>query len=761
MQRLIAPTEQNSLKKRIFWRSFLLLTLLIVGVSVTAIVSETSHYHQATKTFYSAQARLLASQIPDQVLWNDNRELLHRLKRTVSSDNAITYAYLTLNNVPLIHTFEQGFPEELLPLSTGETRNIDIRTIADHNDSEYYHIMVDVGTTEAILHFGILRSELNRRAWNNIEQIIVMTVLALLIGAGLSRQIAAVTTSEVEQSTKTLIRQRCFLQTVIDGIVDPVRVINDQKQIILLNRAAKNNLNDHYGDTCSDNYCHERNGQNACPLQSVRDSNGPIRFIQHLQQSDGNVNIYEIEASPLIDKGRFAGIVETTRDITDRLKLEASLDEKESRLLYMSHHDLLTSLPNRILFRDRLTQSLACNNLPSKVALLFIGLDRFKKINESLGREAGDQALSQIAMRLKDCFSNGEVLARLGGDEFAVIIEGVHKLTSVSRMAKQILAQFSSPLKLNDHEIYLTTSIGISLYPNDGNDPKQLMTNADVALTRAKEEGKDRYQFFEADMTRHTNKFFQLENDLRKALDKQQLVVYYQPQINLDSQKITGLEALVRWNHPQHGMISPLDFIPLAEECGLIVPIGEWVLRNACEQVVTWQQQGMTSITVAVNLSPLQFRQNNLVTTVSQIIEETGIDPSILELEITESMIMDGVDKATSTMLELTDLGLKLAIDDFGTGYSSLSYLRYFPLSKLKIDKCFIERVTCDEDDAALASSVIALAHSLNLKVVAEGIETEAQAAFLRQKNCHQGQGFLFSKPLPADQLIALLKDIQ
>lgn len=760
MRRTLKFIDRPGLKKRIFWRSFILLTLLIIGVCTTATISETNNYHKATQNFYLAQTRLLALQIPEQILWNDQVALLKRLQRTVTSDNAIAYAYLTLNDKPLVSTFKNGFPVQLLLLKAASNNIAAIRNIADQDNQRFYHIMVNVGTTSAILHLGIQKSELNRRAWNNIQQIIGLSLLAVLIGAGLSRQIAVVTTREVEQITAKLERQRHFLQTVIDGIVDPVRVVRETQEIILMNRSARNNLNNKksQGRLCCDIYCGERDDNTSCPLKAVKEENGPVRVIQQRQQDDGSMKIYEIEASPFLEDNQFAGMIETTRDITDRLQLEASLDEKKSKLLYMSHHDLLTNLPNRILLRDRMTQALKRNHGSGMVALLFIGMDRFKKVNESLGREIGDQVLTQVSKRLNRSDKHGEVLARLSGDEFAIIIENTHELTVISRIAKQILDQFTEPIIVNQREIYLTASIGISLYPSDGSDTRQLMTNADIALTRAKEEGRNRYQFFEAEMTRHTHKFFQLENDLRKALELDQLVVYYQPQINLLTDKITGLEALVRWNHPQLGLISPIDFIPLAEECGLIVPVGEWVLREACEQIMRWKQQGHPPITVAVNLSPLQFRQDNLVEIVAQIITETGIDPTILELEITESMIMDSVDKATSTMVQLTELGLQLAIDDFGTGYSSLSYLRYFPLSKLKIDKCFIERVISDEDDAALASAVIALAHSLNLKVVAEGIETEAQADFLRLKNCHQGQGFLFSKPLPAHELAEVMR---
>ncbi|PLX93051.1 MAG: hypothetical protein C0620_08220 [Desulfuromonas sp.] len=760
MQAINSLPKKLPLKRRIFWRSYILLLLLISGLTIAAITSETDHYHQSTKTFYATQARLMSMQLPDQILWNDKIGLLQRLKRTVESDSAIAYAYVTIDGNPLVHTFALGFPTGLVGLTTPYDKNIAFRSIRDENDQVFDHIMTDIDTTQAVLHFGINHSELNHRAWSNLQQILTMAILAILLGAGLSCQIAAVTTTEVEEATNDLYRERSFLQTVIDGVVDPVRVLNANKQIIMLNRSAQREIDDSFelGQACHNFYCGQREDDNDCPFDLVRKSLSPARIMQHRKNADGSTAIFEIEASPLLVNGAFDGLVTTARNITDRLKLEASLDEKESRLLYMSNHDLLTNLPNRLLFRNRLNQALARSHSDSQVILLFIGLDRFTKINESLGREIGDQTLAQVARRFQSCLADKYVLARLGGDEFAVILEDCSELSTASDIAKALLEELVSPIHVATHDIYLTASIGISVFPRDGHDPKQLMSNADIAMTRAKSEGKDRYQFFEPEMTRKTSHVFELESDLRKALERNELRVYYQPQIQLDSQQMTGTEALVRWQHPDHGLISPTDFIPLAEETGLIIPIGEWVLRQACLQVVDWQRRGLPPLTVAVNLSPLQFRQKSLTSSVARVISETGINPNFLELEITESMIMDSIDKSTATMIELTELGTRLAIDDFGTGYSSLSYLRYFPLSKLKIDKSFIERVTSDDHDAALASSVIALAHSLNLKVVAEGIESEEQVNFLVQRSCHQGQGFLFSKPVPPQEIENLLR---
>nr|WP_320113907.1 EAL domain-containing protein [uncultured Desulfuromonas sp.] len=763
MYRTIAiGPDKLPLRRRIFWRSFALMLLLIIGVTMTAIFSQTSHFHKASKTFYATQAQLMTLQLPDQILWNDKIGLLQRLQRTVDSDSAIAYAYLTVQGSPLVHTFDKGFPLDLVGLSTPYDKIIAYRTIIGQDGEIFDHIMSDIPTTQAVLHFGLRHSELNRRSWKDLQHILTMAVLALFLGAALSCQIAHVTTGEVEEATQDLYKERRFLQTVIDGVVDPIRVLNHHKEIIMLNRSAQSELSkeDCLGEKCRE--CHNGvdDDDNECPFETVRRTRQAVRILQHRRDQEDTLSIYEIEASPLINDGHFEGMVATARNITDRLRLEASLDEKESRLLYMSNHDLLTNLPNRVLFRNRLNQAIA-RSQNNHVVLLFIGLDRFTKINESLGREIGDNTLTQAAERFRRCLTENHTLARLGGDEFAVIMEDCRHPRDAAQTAKSLLEQLIEPIHVHPNEIYLTASIGISSYPQDGETPKTLMSHADIAMTRAKSEGKDRYQFFEREMTRSTKREFELENDLRKAVARNELRVYYQPQIQLDTQKITGMEALIRWQHPQRGLIPPADFIPLAEETGLIVSIGEWVLHQACRQVAQWHDQGLPAVTVAVNLSPLQFRHKALVRNVAKTLHETGINPACLELEVTESMIMDSVDKSTATMLELTKLGAGLAIDDFGTGYSSLSYLRYFPLTKLKIDKSFIERVTSDEHDAALATSVIALAHSLNLKVVAEGIEHEDQVQFLVQRSCHQGQGFLFSEPVAAPAMEQLLRQIQ
>jgi len=746
--------KQQPLQARIFWRCFALLFILVVGVATTAVFSEIKHYQQTSLAFYSAQARLLSIQISDHVLWNDRVNLTQRLNRTVSSDEAIAYAYITINQQPLVYTFKQGFPDELLQININPQHNISTSVIKDTAGIIYNHIMVDIESSTAVLHLGILHSELNLRAWHNIGVIIFMALLALIIGGGISRYIAVVTTKEVEQAEEKIKVERRFLQTVIDAVMDPIRVINTDHKIMLMNRAAHHEgLNDEKNGRCDSDYCSKRDDNNMCPLELVNCGKAATRFSQQRTLKNGSSAIFEVDTAPLYDHNNLLGIVKVTRDITNRRKLEAQLSENESRLHFLSNHDLLTNLPNRYLLREQLNEILAPTNPDKQATVLIVGLDRFKKINETLGREMGDTILARIARRFDDCLHQNETLVRLGSDEFCVVIASNHEVKSAGRAAKRFLSQFEQPFKINDCELHLSASIGISLYPEDGTSAKELMKNADIALIRAKQEGKGCYQFFEQSMTQDSTNFFKMENDLRNAITEQQFMVNYQPQIDLKTGLISGMEALVRWNHPELGLVGPLEFIPIAEESGLIVPIGLWVLEEACRQIVDWKKRGITSIPVAVNLSAVQFRQKDLIESIKNIIDATGIDPAQLELEITESMIMQNVEEAIQTMHALTQCGIKLAIDDFGTGYSSLSYLRYFPLTKLKIDKSFIDQVTSNDHDAALASSVIALAHSLNLKVVAEGIETRQQATFLRLKDCHQGQGFLFSKPISAAQL--------
>ena len=436
---------------------------------------------------------------------------------------------------------------------------------------------------------------------------------------------------------------------------------------------------------------------------------------------------------------------------------ERQLRENESHLKFLSYHDVLTELPNRQLFRDRLQHAISTASLSqTQVAVLFLDLDRFKKINESLGHELGDHLLCEIARRLTWCVRDCDTVARLGGDEFAIIIDQINTVENVIIVAQEIRKSISEVINIDEYKLFVTASIGISLYPRDGDTVVSLLKGADGAMFQAKELGRDRYRFYTHGLNEKAGELLMLEGALRQALEQKQLVVYYQPQINMDTNKIVGVEALVRWLHPDKGMVSPGDFIPLAEETGLIVPIGTWVLQQACLQGMAWQQAGYTPISISVNMSARQFSQKNIIDTVKDTLQTSGFDAQYLDLEITESVLMNDVDKAISTMNDLHGLGVRLSIDDFGTGYSSLAYLKRFPIDTLKIDQSFVRDVVTDSNDAAIATTIIDLARNMNMDVIAEGIEEVAQRDYLHSHGCRLGQGFLFSKPKPP----AELKDI-
>lgn len=445
--------------------------------------------------------------------------------------------------------------------------------------------------------------------------------------------------------------------------------------------------------------------------------------------------------------------------MVQREHAENELGESERRLDYLANYDSLTHLPNRALFHDRLVQALLRAKRSKKIlALLFIDLDHFKNINDSLGHAKGDLLIQVVAARLAECMREDDTVARLGGDEFAVIMENIEDPAGVGAIARKIIQTVSGPVQLDDRELYVGASVGISLYPTDGTDAGMLVMNADTAMYLAKEKGRGNYQFFTGELNSKLERNLALENGLRRVLERNELVLYFQPKVDIHSRRVTGTEALLRWQHPELGMIPPLDFISLAETNGMIVPIGEWVLRAACLQNKAWQAAGHPGLSVAVNLSARQLRQPGLEATVGAILKETGLAAGSLELEITESMMMENPEQAIAVLNELNGLGVKLSVDDFGTGYSSLSYLKKFPLCCLKIDRSFVRDIISDRNDAAIAAAVISLAQNLKLNVIAEGVETEAQLAHLRQLGCHYAQGFLLGRPMPAAEIIKLLE---
>jgi len=423
--------------------------------------------------------------------------------------------------------------------------------------------------------------------------------------------------------------------------------------------------------------------------------------------------------------------------------------ESDQHFAFLSHYDKLTGLANRELFRDRLHQAMSRAERAGKlVALLFLDLDRFKSVNDTLGHLAGDELLVEVATRLKTCVRKSDTIARLGGDEFTVILEGIDAPVDAEIVCRKIIKSLEAPLLLHNHEIYVTTSIGVTFFPTDDIDLNGLLRNADAAMYRAKEEGRNKFHLFTADLSARAVKRLGIESALRHAVERQEFHLCYQPKISVHTGEILGAEALLRWENPQHGLVSPVDFIPVAEETGLIVPIGEWVLRRACADIRKWHAAGFDHVSVAVNLSARQFRHGELINTVRRALQDSGIAPHHLELEITESLLMDDTEASQIALNELKALGTSIYLDDFGTGYSSLAYLKKFPIDGLKIDRSFIRDLPGDPDDEAITQAILALSQALRLHVVAEGVENDAQLDFLRRQGCEVVQGFLFSRPL-------------
>jgi diguanylate cyclase (GGDEF)-like protein len=453
----------------------------------------------------------------------------------------------------------------------------------------------------------------------------------------------------------------------------------------------------------------------------------------------------------ILGMSMIASLLEDEREASELASEEVS---------HLAYTDALTGLPNRPLFMDHLILALAqASRSNQRVAVFFLDLDRFKDINDSLGHSTGDVLLKSVAERIRHCVREGDTVARFGGDEFTLLIPKIDNIEDAAKIAQKIHETLKIPFVIADRELFITASVGISVYPADGLDPETLVRNADTAMYRAKDSGRDSYQLYAPAMNAQAVERLALENMLRRAIENEELVLFYQPLVDAESKAVVGFEALIRWQHPELGLLSPAHFIGAAELSGLIVPIGSWVLKTACKQTKLWHKRIDSDLKVSVNLSARQFQQPNLIEEISNVLEETGLRPGALELEITESNAMQNAELTIHTLREIKALGVRIAMDDFGTGYSSLNYLKRFPIDTLKLDRSFIREVTTDATDAAIVNAVIAMAHSLNLKVVAEGVETEDQLEALRKQKCDRIQGYLFSKPLPVDQLEAYLLD--
>lgn len=468
-----------------------------------------------------------------------------------------------------------------------------------------------------------------------------------------------------------------------------------------------------------------------------------------LVRRDGSHVAIEDSAAPIIDaNGQVSGAVIVFHDVTEARSMAM-------KMAHLAQHDFLTQLPNRVLLNDRIAKAIdLAERSGNAIALLFLDLDHFKSVNDSLGHATGDQLLQAVAERLSACVRNSDTVCRNGGDEFVVLLVEGRNMQDASVTAQKIISTLTEPFVIGQHEVRVSCSIGISVYPVDADNADALLKNADTAMYHAKKAGRNNFQFFKHAMNVHAGERQVIERSLWQALERQEFILHYQPKFNLETGAVTGAEALLRWLHPQWGVTLPEGFVQVAEECGLIVPIGRWVLREACRQTRLWQEQGLELASIAVNISALEFRHAGLVAGVKAILEETGLAPGCLQLEITESVLMRDADISSDILQQLKDLGVQLAVDDFGTGYSSLSYLQKFPIDVLKIDKSFVHAI--DTSSGVIASAMIAMGSSLQYKMVAEGVENQEQLLFLKSEQCEEGQGYLFSRGLLGEQFANL-----
>ncbi len=478
------------------------------------------------------------------------------------------------------------------------------------------------------------------------------------------------------------------------------------------------------------------------PMDVAVDENRTIHLPSNsiLTRRDGFEIPIEDSVAPIHDRdGRITGAVIVFRDVSEARAMTL-------QMTYSAEHDFLTGLPNRMLLNDRIKQAIAVAPRHGKrVAVLFLDLDGFKHINDSLGHPTGDKLLQSVARRLVECVRASDTVSRQGGDEFVVLLSELEHPEDAAITARRLLAAVAGAHSIDQHDLHITTSIGVSVYPDDGPDAEALIKNADTAMYQAKENGRQNYQFFKQAMNVRAVERQSIEEGLRRALERQEFMLHYQPKVDLRSGSITGAEALIRWTHPTRGLIGPDQFIPVAEDCGLILPIGAWVLRQACEQARAWADAGLPAITVAVNVSALEFRDKNFLESLFAIFRETGVEPKCLEFELTESVLMKRAETSAPILQILRGMGIRISVDDFGTGYSSLSYLRKFPIDSVKIDQSFVRQIGVSDDDAILVTAMIGMARSLRLRVIAEGVETPEELAFLRAHECDEAQGHVFS----------------
>lgn len=645
-------------------------------------------------------------------------------------------------------------------LSTDSVEYIFLTTYGPHVLEPMFDSAVDeyerIGT-EAIVRI----EQWERAIW--LMALVTLVLEALLIFRPLEKRIS--------RSMEAVREERNFLQNVIDSIADPIMVRGVDGRVSRVNESLrrltdKQKFSIEYFSRCEGG---KSASAEACPrcqdgecivkqaLQLAMDR----KVVEHHHLAGEREETFEVSISPLFnDREEVIGVIESYRNISSHLDLLKRLEDSHSNYAHLAQHDTLTGLPNRLLFNDRLGQMIhAAHRENAQLAVLFLDLDGFKLINDSYDHTVGDLVLKQVAGRISGIMREGDTFARMGGDEFTVVLRNISHPEDAGLVAQKILSLFREPLDIQGRTLFIGVSIGISVYPRHATSLEDLVRKADTAMYRAKEEGRNTFRFYSEGMTAKAFRRITLDTSLRQALENREFELFYQPQIDFRDRRVSGLEALVRWRHPQEGLIPPDEFIPMTEDSGLIIPLGEWVLREACRQMRTWLDEGLVlpEVVMCVNLSARQIDRQNLAEQVGSALSDSGLPARNLELEITESTMMHSADAVSVATRELRRMGVKIAIDDFGTGYSSLSHLKLLPITKLKIDKSFVSDIPRDSNDVAITRTIILLARSLSLEILAEGVETEDQLAFLAGEGCSNGQGYYFSPPLPGPEIEGLL----
>jgi len=625
---------------------------------------------------------------------------------------------------------------------------------------EYREVIREMQDEE--LRLLVLRNADAKRRLGQTKTVLILgTVLGLLIAAAASRSVHR------DSSRRGLAEDALFVekeraQVTLNCIGDAVACTDISGNITFLNLVAEKMTGWSWQEAAGRPMAEVFRILDATsrettpnPMEMAVGQNRTVHLPSNciLIRRDGFEIPIEDSVSPIHDReGQAAGAVIVFRDVSVARAMAL-------QLTHSAHHDFLTGLPNRMLLNDRVGQAIAsAPRHMKKIAVLFLDLDGFKHINDSLGHPIGNKLLQSIAKRLVNCGRFSDTVSRQGGDEFVVLLSEVEQSEDAAIMARRMLQAVAEAHSIDQHELHVTTSIGVSVYPDDGLDAETLIKNADTAMYQAKENGRHNYQFFKPAMNVRAVERQFIEESLRRALERQEFALHYQPKIDLRTGEITGAEALIRWTHPIRGPVSPVEFIPVAENCGLILPIGNWVLREACKQARTWVDAGLSLATMAVNISAMEFRDDNFLESVFAILRETGLDPRSLELELTESVLMERAESAASVLQTLRARGVQVAVDDFGTGYSSLSYLRKFPIDALKIDQSFVRQITTAPDDTTIVTAVISMGRSLKLRVVAEGVETQEELVFLQAHQCDEAQGYYFSRPVLPEQFAKLLE---